>query len=882
MRLHWFSPLPPANTGIADYTARLLPFLQEQFEVILWTDQDEWDRHLSSCAEVRRYQLEHMAWAELNRGDMSLYHIGNNHFFHSAIWQVSRSHPGVVILHDPRLHNFFAGLYREQWEDREKYVTQMERLYGQAGRRDAEAFWSGQLPMEVMAERYPLSALATENALGVLVHTEDGLAMLQQESACPVVYTPLPYPASPRAAGSQSKSGCCHTGETPYRIIVFGYLHPNRRLDALLQALAGLPERHHFHLDIYGQLWDSDYVRAQISTLGLQEGVTLHGFVAETELDKALAAAHLAVNLRYPTMGEASDSQLRIWNHALPTLVTQVGWYARLPEDAVAFVRPECEVMDIQTHLRTFLANPDRFSQMGANGRRILEAHHTPEIYVQAIVSLAVEAQRCRPYAITRELAKRVDREMRTWTNLPAPHLISHAWGQGERLWQLQEASQQPVKAMNAGQAEALKTIQQVVEGQANRLRHEHTMACEAIQQAVAEHIEKLGRLQSVILQRPAKEPYSREEVLRFPLSVGNHDEGFRYLFDFMIVARSLNLRPGAEVLDFAAGSCYVSELLNRFGYTTVALDLDPALLTIGQERLSLDPRCDRDRTRFVVGDGTRLPFADASFDGVICMNALHHMPDYRATLAEMCRVLRPGSRAVFSEPGAEHSKQPESIHMMQEYGVLEQNVIISEIAQLAKAVGFRRMVLKPYVSPEHVDLDYEEFALFREGNRVSSAYLTPQEIADCIERNHPLFYLEKTGERPLTSATASPELLQARLVIKTCPQQARKGETIQVRAQCENTGQSTWLSKPRPFGGYVTFGVKLLTPAGRLLDDTQGRQNLPQDVPPGSSTKVVSEVSLERLEVGRYRILFDMVNEQVNWFQNKGSETAWQWLEIV
>jgi hypothetical protein len=199
----------------------------------------------------------------------------------------------------------------------------------------------------------------------------------------------------------------------------------------------------------------------------------------------------------------------------------------------------------------------------------------------------------------------------------------------------------------------------------------------------------------------------------------------------------------------------------------------------------------------------------------------------------------------------------------------------------LAKAVGFQRMVLKPYVSPEHVDLDYEEFALFREGKRVSSAYLTPQEIADCIERNHPLFYLEKTGERPLTSATASPELLQARLVIKACPQQARKGEAIKARVQCENTGQSTWLSKPRPFGGYVTFGVKLLTPAGRLLDDTQGRQFLSQDVPPGSSIEVVSEVSLERLEVGRYRILFDMVNEQVNWFQHKGSETNWQWLTV-
>jgi hypothetical protein len=100
--------------------------------------------------------------------------------------------------------------------------------------------------------------------------------------------------------------------------------------------------------------------------------------------------------------------------------------------------------------------------------------------------------------------------------------------------------------------------------------------------------------------------------------------------------------------------------------------------------------------------------------------------------------------------------------------------------------------------------------------------------------------------------------------------------------ALCENTGQSLWLSKPRPSGGYVTFGVKLLTPTGRLLDDSKGRQCLSEDVPPGGRIEVVSEVSLEGCKAGRYRVLFDMVNEQVHWFQHKGGEVGEQWLEII
>ena len=182
-----------------------------------------------------------------------------------------------------------------------------------------------------------------------------------------------------------------------------------------------------------------------------------------------------------------------------------------------------------------------------------------------------------------------------------------------------------------------------------------------------------------------------------------------------------------------------------------MALDNDHEVLAIGHERLTLDPRCDRERARFVTGDGMCLPFRDASFDGIVCMNALQHMPDYRATLAEMFRVLKTGGRAVFAEPGDEHSKSPESMVAMEQYGAVEKDVILPEIYQLAREVGFRRMILKPYVLPDMVELDYEEFNQFKEGRQLSSPFLTAQEIADFI-RGHPLFCLEKGGARALTS----------------------------------------------------------------------------------------------------------------------------------
>jgi glycosyltransferase involved in cell wall biosynthesis len=409
MKLNWFSPLPPAKTEIAYYTARVVRYLGKRAEVTLWTDQSNWDADLENYARVRRYRAGPDFWAELNHSDISIYHIGNNALFHNWIWQVSRSHPGLVILHDLHLHHFFAGVHCGAAQGVGEYLAQMKFYYGAEGQHDGEeCFKRGAPIMHYLAERYPLTLHALENALGVLVHTPDAFHILKEENLWPVAYAPLPYAA-------EMSDQAPLLSEEPYHLIIFGHLGDNRRLDVLFKALAELPTKDQFHLDIYGQLWDKKLVLGQIRSLELKSHVTVHGFVPEEKLNAALSRASLAINLRYPTMGEASASQLRIWSHALPSLVTKIGWYATLPPDTVAYVRPEHEVADIKAHLSAFLDNPERFSRMGERGRRVLEEEHQPEAYVQAILDLSESAQRFRPLAATSQLAERVGDHVRAW-----------------------------------------------------------------------------------------------------------------------------------------------------------------------------------------------------------------------------------------------------------------------------------------------------------------------------------------------------------------------------------------------------------------------------------------------------------------------------------
>lgn len=411
MKINWFSPLPPAKTDIAHYTARVLPALSALGSVTLWTDQREWDQTLKALVEVRTFKLGRMPWVELNRADANFYQIGNNPLFHGSIWQISRLHAGVVVLHDFRLHHFFDGLFRVKWRDLNSYLRVMEKYYGEAGSRDAaDSFRSEARNISYMAETYPLTQLAVENALGVVVHTQESYEALATNTQCPIAVAPLPFATGATSAKREVVG-------PPFNLIVFGYIGRNRRLNSVLKALAEMPERSQFQLDVYGDILDEeDQLRSRIRALNLKQQVKLHGFATEAKLDEALSRAHLAINLRYPTMGEASGSQLRIWAHALPALVSQVGWYASLPQETVAFVRTdEHEVEDIQLHLRTLLNDSAAFAAMGERGHTELSEKHAPATYARTILNLALQSKNCRARNASMRLADRAGVLLSDW-----------------------------------------------------------------------------------------------------------------------------------------------------------------------------------------------------------------------------------------------------------------------------------------------------------------------------------------------------------------------------------------------------------------------------------------------------------------------------------
>ncbi|WFN36781.1 class I SAM-dependent methyltransferase [Methanomicrobium antiquum] len=145
-------------------------------------------------------------------------------------------------------------------------------------------------------------------------------------------------------------------------------------------------------------------------------------------------------------------------------------------------------------------------------------------------------------------------------------------------------------------------------------------------------------------------EKYQDNPPLNEPFKVGRDES--RLLFDLGIALSCIQKNyENIKILDFAAGTCWISEWLNRMGYDVSACDIYTNFACVGRERFSLDKWLNSNSMSFVLCDGGCLSFKDNTFSNIICFDSLHHMKDYSKTLSEMHRVLIPGGRAIFIEP---------------------------------------------------------------------------------------------------------------------------------------------------------------------------------------------------------------------------------------
>jgi glycosyltransferase involved in cell wall biosynthesis len=344
VKVAYYSPMPPERSGIADYSAHLLPALRERLEVVV--------------AQRRR---------RAPKADVALYHVGNNPDAHGWIVDALRKKPGVVVLHDFVLHHLVAGLTIGR-RDGHGYLDAMEREGGVVGRLLGHGVLDKRIPplWESRPEEFHLAGEVLDLATGLIVHSR----YVEERARAAGFEGPIwriPHPAWEHGSAAPAAV------EGSPLIGSFGNVNASKRIPQLLEAFARLRrDRPEARLLLVGAVSPGFDLDRRLQRLGLSgDGIAREAYVEEERLWSLMAACDVCISLRSPTMGETSGSVIRQLSLGKPVVVSDVGWFAELP-DEVALKVPvgagEAETLHAALEL---LARDERVRE--AMGRAALE-----------------------------------------------------------------------------------------------------------------------------------------------------------------------------------------------------------------------------------------------------------------------------------------------------------------------------------------------------------------------------------------------------------------------------------------------------------------------------------------------------------------------------
>ncbi len=372
LNLAYFSPLPPQHTGVADYSAGLLPYLQKHAEITLFVENpslvDPLLHHQFAIQSLDDYPAQRFQF------DVPLYHMGNNQH-HEAIYDLMRRYPGVVVLHDYFIHPYLADRAA-----REKnfgfYARELAYAQGMDGLSLSWNIRRGKIPWQ--DSTFPLNDRLLDLNLGIIVHNETASNDIHLNRPEAKVAT-IPHYVHRHTATSRRAEL-----DWPEEAVIVGhcgYLTANRQVTLFMQTFARLKEEiSQARLLIVGEVVNQEVdVAGLISAHGLEDVVHVTGYAPDqkTFLDWMVTTDFL-VNLRHPTMGETSGTTLLALAIARPVLLFDHGWYAELPADTCYRV-PIMDADALLAAMVTLATRPEVREQIGKQAQNYVREICNPD-----------------------------------------------------------------------------------------------------------------------------------------------------------------------------------------------------------------------------------------------------------------------------------------------------------------------------------------------------------------------------------------------------------------------------------------------------------------------------------------------------------------------
>jgi glycosyltransferase involved in cell wall biosynthesis len=353
MKVGFYSPLPPARTGVADYAAALLTALRKNGDVQV----------------------------EAADADVALYHIGNNDL-HREIYKRALAEPGVVVLHDAVLQHFFLG----SSPDQASYVEEFVYNYGEWTRSLAGDLWKhrARSAADPRYFNYPMLKRLVETSRAVIVHNPSAAQTVHRHGPrgavveIPHLFVP---PALPDAAATLRFRTDLGINPRTLLVGVFGHLRESKRLPVVLRAMERLwQEGAEATLVVQGSFSSTDLERSLTPLIERHSRILRRGYLAEDEFWRWAAATDVCLNLRFPTAGETSGIAVAMMGIGKTVVFSSGEEIARIPANACLRVDQGAgEEAMLSDYLRWLAANRQAAAEIGRRAAAWVTREHAIE-----------------------------------------------------------------------------------------------------------------------------------------------------------------------------------------------------------------------------------------------------------------------------------------------------------------------------------------------------------------------------------------------------------------------------------------------------------------------------------------------------------------------
>lgn len=384
LRVAYVSPLPPQKSGIADYSADLLPALAKYVDLDVFVEPDVKVSNDISRSIRSTYTADELVKRQ-DQYDVVVYQFGNSKF-HRHMYSLLKAVPGVVVLHDFYLSHIREYLYSTQYipPANGNFFNDVGNDHGLFSMIDMirrglqKAIWDWPVNWDVL--KLARKLIVHSDYQNTLIETFYGNGWYPRATVIPQVHKIEPHHSAAERAAWREELGF---STEQFAFCSFGFVNPTKLPLLIVEAFARVAATNrNARLIFVGEMEQNEATAglpAMLEQYQIADRVQITGFVSDETYQGYLRAADAAIQLRINSRGETSRAVLDCMAVGLPTIINAHGSLNDYQDSDVIKLQEQPGVDALSQAMDSVMHDTSFRETLSTNARATIENRHHPD-----------------------------------------------------------------------------------------------------------------------------------------------------------------------------------------------------------------------------------------------------------------------------------------------------------------------------------------------------------------------------------------------------------------------------------------------------------------------------------------------------------------------